>query len=470
MKLRGGLRRELILGLVGIIVLGGLVTHAVILGFSRQSFDVLVAKSDVEIARSVAEALAPAYGAAGSWDGIEQSVRDVLSTAIRPRMGDDDRGLERHGDRHVRDDELPLVVTDATGSIVYPPSRRGERIAVKGGVAVVWSGATVGFTFFKSMLARSYNPRESAFLASLVLSVGLSALIGVVLAVGLGSFFAARFVRPIIELDGAVQRLANGESGARATEGRKDELGHLAGNFNAMARKLESTEAARRALLADIAHELRTPVSVIQANLEMILAGVYAPDRDRLESLYDETRILTDMIGSLREISDLESGVVRFNAAPVRVWSLVAETCEKYRPLFAERGIRVELDSGGVEGVCALSDEDRFRQVIRNVLVNAQKYSGDGTLVTVSARLQGEDRLRVCVADEGPGVSDGELERIFERFYRVDASRNRDSGGRGLGLAICRQFVEASGGSIFARNRQPHGLEVCIDLPICSEA
>ena len=473
------IRKELILGLVAIVILSGAVSCVGIFLWSRHDFDALVQKSDIETARSVAEALSPFYANRGSWDGIGNEIEKLKGTILAQNFRAAQNQIERHG----RDGLIPLVVTDDRGFSVLPPIRdevadrnvrtekTPERFKISDGVAVTVGGKTVGYVFYKSMLRRSYNPHEEAFVSSLAISIGISILIGVILAVVAGAFFSARFVRPILGLDEAVQRVSKGESGVRATKTRDDEVGRLTDNFNAMAKRIEMTEAARRNLLADIAHELRTPVSVIQANLEMIIDGVYSADKARLESLYDETRILADLIGSLREISDLETGVDAMNLQPVRIHALLAETKEKYRALFEDRRIALVVEPSADEALCVRSDESRLRQVVRNVLVNALKYSQSDSMVSVCCeRMSLDDAafLRVGISDEGPGVPEGDLEKIFERFYRVDSSRNRDSGGRGLGLAICRQFVEASGGRIYAKNKQPHGLEVMIELPVCT--
>ena len=482
----GRIRNELILGLVAIILLSAAVSCVGIFVWSRYNFDALVQKSDIEVARSIAGNIEPYYAARGSWSGVESEVEKLKATVLRQNFQPE----QEAGERHIRDGGIPLVITDLQGIPVFPSKqaesvgssasadpkelhadKRPDRFKISDGVAVTSGGHTVGYVFFKSMLKRSYNPHEEAYITSLAVSIGISVLVGVLLAVIAGAFLSARFVRPILGLDGAVQRVAKGESGVRAKKIRDDEVGRLTDNFNAMAQRIEMTEAARRNLLADIAHELRTPVSVIQANLEMIIDGVYSADKERLESLYGETRILADLIGSLREISDLETGVVAMNPQPVRMYPLLAETRGKYLPLFDEHEIALELVPFDHESLCVLSDENRLRQVIRNVLVNALKYAQSKTTVTVSCErlsLGGEPFLRVRIADEGPGVPDGDLEKIFERFYRVDSSRNRDSGGRGLGLAICRQFVEASGGRIYAKNRAPHGLEITIELPVCA--
>jgi len=143
------------------------------------------------------------------------------------------------------------------------------------------------------MIFRSYNPQEEAFISSLRESIGVSVFTGLLLALALGTALAARFARPISALDAAVKTISSGDLGARVPVARRDEIGSLAENFNGMADRLQTTEKARQTLLADIAHELRTPISILQANLEMILDGVYSADAGRLKSLYEETRILT---------------------------------------------------------------------------------------------------------------------------------------------------------------------------------
>ncbi len=493
-KRRGRIRKELVAGIVAIILLSGLATFLGMILWSRSSFDDLVRKNDRDLALSIAEAVAPHYAAHGSWAGVEIALERLAGPILRQAATREERGGSGAFGRFPRGDGIPLVITDPGGYPVYSgiresgsASRVGKRTPAafdaSDGAKIMNGNEIVGYVFFKSMIKRDYNPHERAFLISLAASIGVTTFLGIFFALALGSAFAGRFVRPIVELDAAVRKIANGETGARAGRVRDDEIGDLAENFNAMAERIEATETARRNLLADIAHELRTPVSIIQANLEMIIDGVYSPDKNRLESLYDETRILTGLIANLRDISDLESGIVPLHPHPVRAYPILVETRAKYEPLFAEQGLSFSVEilpdegSSGAspsdcESTLVFSDENRLRQVVRNILVNALKYSGAHTAVSMSCRriaIGGAPFFRVAIADEGPGVPGRDLERIFERFYRVDASRNRDSGGRGLGLAICRQFIEASGGRIFARNREPHGLEVLFDLPVCAD-
>lgn len=471
---RAKIRDELVVGISALMILSGVVTFVSAVASSRGNFDELVERNDVSIAGEFALTLAGLYEARGGWDGIGPALLGARDGRGEPDGAEGPRDQAEGGRRRERDD-LPLILTDEGGRVVHawirPDPEAGAdalptRFDVSGGAPVRVGGRVVGYAFFKSMIRPAYNPQETAFLASMARSTAVSISVALAMGIGLGAAFASRFARRVSALDAAVRSVAEGDLGARVEVGRDDELGSLGANFNAMADRLGANEEARQNLLADLSHELRTPVSVIQANLEMMLAGVYGPDEARLQSLYDETRLLADLIGDLRTLSDVEAGVSRGETRVVDVAGLLEETGDKYRALFEKRGMSLSIDAR--DGCLALAREDRMRQVVRNVLFNALHYASDGSVVTLSCTRVvrgGAPFARVSVADEGPGVPESELGRIFERFYRVDASRNRDSGGRGLGLAICKQFIEADGGSIVARNTEPRGLEVSFELP-----
>ncbi len=476
---RGRIRNELVLGLAAVVIASSLVTYAVVLFAFFRDFDSLLEKNDLTIAASYAAALSDHYARRGSWDGAAVAIEEQerLSFARDERRRDEGR-LDDHRPpkKHPADDGVPLVLLDDQGRLVYsgfrtragePDQALANQVKTAEGEPVLVGGKAVGYVFFKSMVLRSYNPQERAFVSSLSTSIGVSVGLGLLLALGLGSLLAARFALPISTLDAAVRNIAEGDLSARVSVARHDEIGGLADSFNRMADRLQATEAARQNLLADMAHELRTPVSIIQANLEMVIDGVYSPDPERLKAIYDETRILAGLISDLRALSDLESSSGVHAPEAVDVGALAAESREKLAPQLDARGLDVDLSS--CPGALVLADADQVRQVLRNLLVNALKYSPDGSRITVAVeRLPGSDgnpAIRTTVADEGPGVPPEALERIFERFYRVDPSRNRESGGRGLGLAICKRIVESSGGCMGAYRRDPSGLAVWFELP-----
>jgi len=329
----------------------------------------------------------------------------------------------------------------------------------RGGEPVLAQGQVVGHLFFRSMVSRVYNPREEQFLASLTASLAATLAVQWVIAGLLGGFLASRFVRPITRLETAVKRITEGTFQDHvAIEGR-NEIAHLSHHFNRMVDQLRAQETARQNLLADLAHELRTPVSILQANLEMMIDGVYTADRARLASLYEETQLLAKLIGDLRTLSDLELGASSAQPERVALTRLVADVCERHRPRFDDAQTPLAFEGG--PDVEAWADPQGLVQVVGNLLENALKYA-PGTPVTVSVQ-RAPGRARLVVTDGGPGVAPDELEKIFQRFYRADASRNRETGGRGLGLALCRQLVSAWGATIRAERPDEGGLRVVVE-------
>lgn len=478
MKNGVSLRTEIIAGLLALILLSSGVTMAVSFLMSRRAFDDLVEQNDLQVARTLSERLGAWYGENGGWDGIALEIRFLKRTGNYDSQESGDH--IRKGHPHPDVDDMPVMVLDAGSTIVYNGFldrdrddgigrlEAGTNMDSRDGTPVVSGGRTVGWVFFRSMIYASYNPREAGFLQSLVLSLAWGVLMGVAISIGLGMFLAGRLTRPLARLQTAVAGITAGDLDTRVQEGGSREVAALAARFNIMATRLKATEQARQDLIADVAHELRTPVSILQANLEMLMEGVYQPDRARLVSLYEETCLLARLVGDLRTLNDMDLGIVTISPEPLDLCSLVRDAADRHRPLLEGAGMQLELEV--VSGSARVSgDAQRLTQVLHNLLDNARKYAEGSALVRLSLGLLATDggpRVRVSVRDYGPGVNPGERDRIFERFYRVDRSRNRETGGRGLGLSLSRQYIEACGGHMGADAPGDRGLEVWFTLPL----
>jgi len=459
------IKGQLIAALVAIILASHVAAFLGTMVVTKMAFDHWIGQNDQATARNLAKSLGTYYEQHGSWADVDTTLRQWQNSR------DWDRALH-WDDEH--DDDLPVVIVDAQGSLAFNGfpglARRSwaelSRNSSALGQPIVANGRVVGQLFVKSMVLKVYNPREQDFLRTLTTTVGLSFVFDLTFVVFLGWVVATRFTRPLVKLEAAIQAVATGDARRHVPVQGHNEMARLTKHFNLMVDQLEAQEAARQNLLADVAHELRTPVSILQANLEMLIDGVYEPTRDRLASLHEETELLTKLIGDLRTLSDLELGIAPGHIERIPLASLVQECCDKHSALFSEKHMTLvpELHSQ----VAVAADAQRLTQVVRNVLDNALKYSDPGTQVTVNlGPSPGKaGRVRVSISDEGPGVRDDEVTQIFERFYRSDRSRNRESGGRGLGLAISKQFVEVSGGSMGAQNRTPRGLTVWFELPV----
>jgi two-component system sensor histidine kinase BaeS len=261
----------------------------------------------------------------------------------------------------------------------------------------------------------------------------------------------------------ATHRLAAGNYATRVAVRSTDELGRLSENFNRLAEALERNETLRRRFMADVSHELRTPLAVLSGELEALEDGVRPLTRESLASLRTELAALGKLIDDLNQLALADSGALAYRKETVDVLPLLAQALESHRERFAERGLKLETAWNGAAPV--FGDADRLRQMFRNLLENSARYTDRGGCVRVAARRDGE-RLTVDFEDSAPGVPAEALPQLFERFYRVDASRSRANGGTGLGLAICRSIAQAHDGDISAAPSLLGGLRVSLSLPV----
>jgi two-component system OmpR family sensor kinase/two-component system sensor histidine kinase BaeS len=245
-----------------------------------------------------------------------------------------------------------------------------------------------------------------------------------------------------------------------------EEVADVARAFNDMANSLQRAEALRRNLMADIAHELRTPLAVLQGNLRALLDGVYPLELGEVATLYDETRLLNRLVGDLRELSLAEAGQLRLNLQATDVRALLQAATASFAPVVEAQGMLLAVKvNDGLPFVKA--DPDRLTQVVRNLLANALRHTPGGGKVTVSASVE-KKMIRVVVADIGDGIPAEELPRVFDRFYRGDKSRARTSGGSGLGLAIAKTWMAAMGGEIGVESGPGRGSRFWFTVPMAT--
>lgn len=291
------------------------------------------------------------------------------------------------------------------------------------------------------------------------------ALLLVCLAAGLALPLARRMVRPLRELAEASRSLAAGEFSTRVSVTSRDELGELAGTFNTLALTLEKNEESRRQWVADISHELRTPLAVLRGEIEALQDGVRQATPESIHSLHNEVLRLGRLVDDLHQLAMTDLGALTYRKQVLDVARILAAAVEGAR-LAAAAGtcaVAVDLPKKGTARV--VGDPERLHQLFANLLDNSLKYTdGDGRL-QVSMKVD-DEKVLVDFQDSAPGVPDEALPRLFERLYRVDGSRNRATGGAGLGLSICRNIVDAHGGSIAARHSPLGGLWIRIELPL----
>jgi signal transduction histidine kinase len=366
---------------------------------------------------------------------------------------------------------LRMVVADLEGIVVADSGQAliGERMepeVLAQGIPIVAQGQQVGTLLLLN--PSRYAPLQEAFLTTTNRAVLLAGLAAGAAALLIGTLLFVGIMRPLRSLQSAAQQVAAGDLTARVPVRNRDELGTLAESFNQMASGLDHQQQLRQQMVADIAHELRTPISVIQGTLEAMLDGILQPDLAEVRDLHTETRRLSRLVDDLRMLSLADAGQLALVRGPLDLAGLVESVVGRMAPLAETRGVelaaQVERPVPPVDG-----DADRLAQVLTNLIDNGLRYTPSGGHVTVSLKHQG-GRLRLAVADDGPGIPAEELPYIFERFWRGDRSRSRHSGGSGIGLAIVRQLVELHGGTVEVESRVGQGSTFVVSLPVLSPA
>jgi signal transduction histidine kinase len=290
----------------------------------------------------------------------------------------------------------------------------------------------------------------------------LAGAISAAIALGLARLMARGMTQPIRDMAAAANRLSRGEYGERVAVESRDEIGQLAETFNRMATELESLERLRRDLVANVSHELKTPIAALRAHLENLLDGVEEPKRETLQVMLEQSERLSRLVEEVLDLSRLESGGVTLTMEPVRLAPLVRQVGREIQ-IGREKSILFHNEVPS-ELPPVRADSERLHQVLFNLLDNAFRFTPAGGSVTVSAaRVDGS--CEVTVDDTGPGIPEEHLPFVFERFYRVDSARSRGDGGTGIGLTIVRTVVEAHGGHIWAERREEGGSRFRFELP-----
>jgi signal transduction histidine kinase len=272
-------------------------------------------------------------------------------------------------------------------------------------------------------------------------------------------------LKPVQALTVAAKQLGDGDLSHRVMVKGKGELADLARTFNSMAGSLEQAEQLRRNMVTDVAHELRTPVTNIRGQMEAIGDGLMKPDVNTMNSLYDETMLLSRLIDDLQDLTLAEAGKLKLVRLEEDVKLLIERAVISIQPEANNQGISLKTDFPGYIPLCDI-DAQRIGQVIRNLLDNAVAHTPREGMVTLAARQIDDHWVEVSVADTGEGIPAGEQDNIFERFYRVDKSRARATGGSGLGLTIARRLVQAHGGEINVESQAGKGSRFFFTIPV----
>lgn len=399
----------------------------------------------------LAEWLQTYYENNGSWDSLHRGLDNPSQATGNPQLRDS---------MFVLADEGGLVISPGPG---YRLGEQVSAVELARGYAIKVNDKVVG-TLVMGRIPMQRNPLEEKFIRRTNLMLFYSAIGTSIVALLIGVFLSRTLTRPIRELTDATHAVTEGDLGAQVSVRSKDEMGELAASFNKMSHDLARSTEARKQMTADIAHELRTPLSLILGHAEAVHDGVLPPSKENFEIIREEAVHLEQLVNDLRTLSLADAGELSINLQEVSPQKLLTDIQTTYLHLANQKGIKIQLEVASEIPMLNI-DPGRMTQVVTNILDNALHHTPQGGRINLSAK-RVQDGVELSIQDSGTGIQGEEVNRIFNRFYRADASRTRDAGGSGLGLAIAKSIVQAHKGQIWAESEFGQGLTVTIKLPV----
>lgn len=439
----------LVVALTGIAVVSLLANRA-----AESSFNRFLNNESTLVWEQLAEDLGADYEARGDWSGAER----LLARAAGPGQGQGN---------------TILTLVDRGGNELAASRRRGQNapdmpvlltlpVMVDGG-----PGATLQVSGMGGGMGMGGGQASEQFFAEVNRAIWLGGLAAVLVAVTLGAWLAYRLTRPLTQLTDATHQMASGRLHQQVPVTDRGELGELAASFNQMAGTLALAEQQRKQLLADVAHELRTPLSVLRAQLEAMLDGILPLDLDNVALAHEETLLLGRLVDDLRTLSLAEAGQLPLQIAAVDPAEAIALASAAFGPLYEAEGVTLVTETPEELPPVAV-DPQRLQQVLGNLLANALRHAPEGPsrppTVTLSAEST-SDQVVFSISDTGPGLSPEAQAQVFDRFWRGEKSRTRSAGGSGLGLAICQAIANAHGGQISVTSTVGQGTQFSVALP-----
>jgi signal transduction histidine kinase len=403
------------------------------------------ARSNPVFQLPITSSLETYYIARGNWDGVSTIFNNSLGIE-RPQwinsllLDNQNRIIVQHGQ-----------AVDSSTSQIYQTSPNDVPIPIQ------VNGKVVGTL----ILEERTRPSEIIFVFRYLLPIVLSSLLLAIFATLIGLLLTRRVVTPLAEVIASAEEIAGGNLQTRVKKTKnQDVLGDLSDSFNKMADSLEQNDRERREMLTDIAHELRTPLSVLRGRLEGIMDGIYPTDQSHIGPALEETYLLERLVEDLRLLTVAESHQLSFEKREVDLVDIAQRSIGMFQPEADENKVNLDL-AASIDKALVIADPIRTEQVVGNLLSNALQYiPAEGHIwIDISRQM---DELAISINDNGPGVTENDLPFIFKRFWRGEKSRSRASGGAGLGLAITKLLVEEQGGRIEAHNLPGGGLQIIV--------
>lgn len=466
------------------ITLASLVVVALSFAATRYSFDrsfseYLEEQDDKRLA-PIAARLSEIYSQDMSWDALAPSQWNALFRSDGPRdgpregqrrppppgerrpppgrPGDQGNSMELH-------DRVVLIGADGE-HVIGPPSKHSLPANVRE-VPIVLDAQQVG-TLLVSRRTGLTDEIDIRFATEQKRATQLIALVVLLIAAAIAALVARQLTKPVRTLAHGTRDLTAGDFDTRITVARDDELGDLAHDFNTLAQTLQRNRESRRQWVSDIAHELRTPLSILSGELQAIDDGVRQFDDATRRSLRAEVDRLGKLVSDMQVLTSSDEGALVVRQDNIELFALVREVLENSGGRLRDAGLSLDVSLPENDVIIA-GDATRLEQLFTNLIENSIRYTDAPGKIDIRATSNSK-HATITMADSKPGVADRDLPRLFDRLYRVDASRNRATGGSGLGLAICSAIADAHGGAITSHHSELGGIEVVLQLPLAGES
>jgi Signal transduction histidine kinase len=469
------IKQRLLVFFAIVICIGGLTTFVLVKRATETQFRTFVFSGDADKAKVYAGILGEYYVEHSGWEGLQSFLSEMpafvfakLDEKIKGEKGFSPASAYSYqainallSDRITVADSGGQIVADTSGKLLgttHPAMHLAQ------GVPIMSDFKRIGTVLVGSMVDSTFTGASEQLLGQLVRSLTIAILVSTAIATLFGLALSIQITRPLAVLDDAAKKIAGGDFSVIVPVSGKDEVASLSSSFNIMSGELRRLDEAKRRIIADSAHELRTPVTLIRGSLEGMIDGIFPLDLDTIRSVYDETMRLSRLIDMLRELELIDSGELKLSLDDIGVLASLEKAASLFKAQAAEKNIVIEVEELNASEMMVHVDALRFDEVLYNLIGNAIKYSPRGGRIILAAHREG-DFAQISVDDSGAGIPVSERERVFERFYRMDKSRAQDSGGRGLGLSIAYEIVKAHGGGIRIEDSPLGGASFVVTLP-----
>lgn len=447
-----------------LVIIAGIIVTVVLArqGAATQFAHFMVNSRMVQPER-IQQELADYYRQQGGWEGVDGHLNTLVVGATTGNMGGVMGGMMGMPNNR-------LQVVDTANNVVADTHANASSSPLTGTAIQSWPIVTnsrrVGTLLVEGSLMGMRGVDDRTLLGGVTRAVFVAGLVAGLIALIVGGLLIRQITQPLTDLTQASGQIAAGDLSARVPVQSHDELGDLASTFNQMADSLETQETLRRHLMADIAHELRTPLAGIQGTIEALQDGIFPLTEESLTPIHDEVRILNRLVEDLRTLAHAEAGQISLDWSPINLVEVAESQIDTFQYRAAEQQVSLRMEVN--DKIPAVNgDGQRLSQVIAVLLDNALRHTSAGG--SIQLRIMPADKgVQLSVRDTGEGIPPSELAHVFDRFYRVDQSRSRETGGSGLGLSIARQIIAAHGGRIWAESPpagQSDGSEFAVILP-----